>query len=131
MANEADAFHPICSVEQLNHAACLEFILPEQLTSEIAAKNITTHEAFLINWHGEYHAYVNSCPHTHVSLNWTPNQFLDVESQFIQCSLHGAIFKPETGLCLRGPCLGQALSGLPIVLRKGFVCVDLNAYKGT
>ena len=71
-------------------------------------------EGVLINWHGDIHAYQNSCPHTGVSLNWAPNQFLDLDERFIQCGMHGALFEPATGLCIRGPCLGQSLQRLPV-----------------
>jgi nitrite reductase/ring-hydroxylating ferredoxin subunit len=71
-------------------------------------------EGFLINRHGQIHAYQNACPHTGVTLNWAPHQFMDVSEQFIQCGLHGALFVPESGLCVRGPCLGQSLKRLSI-----------------
>ena len=80
----------------------------------------------MVNWHDEYVAYLNCCPHTQVNLNWMPNQFLDIESRFLQCSLHGAIFEPQTGLCIRGPCLGQSLTPLPTVVQGEVVSVDLK-----
>jgi nitrite reductase/ring-hydroxylating ferredoxin subunit len=107
--------YSVCSVGQLKHAESLEFSLP-----------LGQQACFLINWEGHYYAYLNTCPHTQVSLNWTPNQFFDVESKFIQCSLHGALFEPDTGFCLYGPCQGKSLTGLPVLIQNERVCIDLN-----
>jgi nitrite reductase/ring-hydroxylating ferredoxin subunit len=115
---KANSYYQLCSVERLRHAECLEFSLP-----------FDQKEAFLLNWQGDFHAYLNNCPHTLVALNWTPNQFLDIEMQFLQCSLHGALFEPDTGLCIRGPCLGQSLTALPLLEHGGKVCIDLIALK--
>ncbi|MDH5777374.1 MAG: Rieske 2Fe-2S domain-containing protein, partial [Gammaproteobacteria bacterium] len=73
-------------------------------------------EGFVLVYQGQVRAYVNSCPHTGVTLNWSENQFFDYSQQFIQCSVHGAIFQPLTGACVRGPCLGQNLSPLEVKL---------------
>lgn len=130
MAKDSQSFYPICLPGQLGHAESLEFTLPQNLARKTVGQVLATTEAFVVNWHGEYRAYLNSCPHTRVSLNWGPNQFLDPEFQFIQCTMHGAIFEPLTGLCLRGPCLGQSLLALPIVrVEDGSVCVDLVALR--
>ncbi len=70
---------------------------------------------FVLRRGDAYFAYLNRCPHTGVELNWQPDQFLDSEGRYIQCSMHGALFRVEDGACLRGPCAGQALT--PITLR--------------
>jgi len=59
--------------------------------------------------------YLNRCPHRGIPLEWQPDQFLDVERQFIQCSTHGALFRIDNGQCIQGPCIGQALQ--PVVTR--------------
>ena len=71
-------------------------------------------------------AFVNSCPHTGVSLNWSPHQFLDVEGEFIQCSLHGALFRLDDGYCVRGPCVGQSLHALRVTLKEGIIWVNCD-----
>jgi nitrite reductase/ring-hydroxylating ferredoxin subunit len=63
-------------------------------------------------------AYRNSCPHTGAPLEWLPDQFLDLDNSFIQCAIHGALFRPEDGYCLRGPCAGRSLEPLEL-LRDG------------
>lgn len=66
-------------------------------------------------------AYRNSCPHTGAPLEWLPDQFLDLDNSFIQCAIHGALFRPEDGYCLRGPCAGRSLEALALVLEDGML----------
>lgn len=56
--------------------------------------------------------YLNRCPHRGVPLEWQPDSFLDSTGQLIQCATHGALFLPETGECIAGPCSGQSLQPL-------------------
>ncbi len=68
-------------------------------------------------------AYVNSCPHTGVSLDWVPNQFLDAGGTHIQCATHGALFRLQDGYCVSGPCAGQSLKPVVVEIRDGEVVV--------
>ena len=52
-------------------------------------------------------------------MEWLPDRFLDAEGKLIQCALHGALFRPDTGLCLHGPCAGQRLQPLALIQRDG------------
>jgi nitrite reductase/ring-hydroxylating ferredoxin subunit len=76
---------------------------------------------FAVRKNGEVFAYHNSCPHIGVPLEWLPDQFLDSEGELIQCATHGALFVIETGVCVAGPCVGDALEPLPLVIRDGVV----------
>lgn len=69
------------------------------------------------------HAYVNACPHIGVPLNLLPGQFLSADGTVILCATHGAAFRIEDGLCLRGPCAGDRLEEVPVVIRNGMVCM--------
>ncbi len=80
---------------------------------------------FVVHKNGEFHAYVNRCPHTGAPLEWTPHQFLDVDNSFIQCAMHGALFRPEDGFCLRGPCVGSSLEPLTLATDEGRIRVAL------
>ncbi len=71
------------------------------------------------------HAYENSCPHTGAPLNWTPDQFLTKEGLYIQCSIHGAMFKIQDGECFAGPCSGKFLKKLHVVERSGMAYIAL------
>lgn len=63
--------------------------------------------------------YVNSCPHVGSPLDWENGQVLDSSRTHLLCASHGALFEIETGLCLRGPCAGKALTPYPVANRNG------------
>jgi len=71
------------------------------------------------------YAYKNSCPHTGVSMNWQPDQFLDSAGQYIQCSVHGALFRIEDGYCVRGPCAGNTLTMIPTSLQGNKIVCEI------
>lgn len=76
-------------------------------------------DVFVVHYRGEFFAYRNRCPHTGISLNWQPDQFLDISHQRIQCSTHGALFRIDDGYCEWGPCRGQSLMPLTLAQREG------------
>ena len=76
---------------------------------------------------GQLHLYINRCPHRGIPLEWQPDQFLDFERQFIQCSTHGALFRIDTGDCIQGPCLGQALQPVPFIIAQGIIWIESSA----
>lgn len=57
-------------------------------------------------------AYLNRCPHLGVPLNWQDDDFMDVDAVFLRCATHGALFEPDSGLCISGPCRGEWLWSL-------------------
>lgn len=71
-----------------------------------------TDKVFAVKKDGQVFIYRNSCPHLGVELNWTSDQFMDVEGVLIQCFTHGALFLVEDGECVAGPCLGKKLHQL-------------------
>jgi nitrite reductase/ring-hydroxylating ferredoxin subunit len=64
-------------------------------------------------------AYVNSCPHVGLPLNLSGDNFFDLDGKLLLCQMHGALFRPEDGVCVSGPCEGDALKSLPVELRDG------------
>jgi len=70
-------------------------------------------------------AYKNSCPHTGAPLNWTPDQFLTRTGLYIQCSIHGAMFKIQDGECFAGPCSGKFLEALRFIEKEGMSYIAL------
>lgn len=83
------------------------------------------HELFVVHKGGEFFAYRNSCPHLGISLEFNKDAFLDTDRRLIQCSSHGALFEIGSGLCVSGPCLGQALKPLKLELKQGHLYCEL------
>ncbi|MCG7985298.1 MAG: Rieske (2Fe-2S) protein [Candidatus Thiodiazotropha lotti] len=84
-------------------------------------------EILVVRKGGRVYGYLNRCPHTGINLEWQPDQFLDLSQSYIQCVTHGALFRVEDGLCLRGPCAGDALSPIPVDVREGDVVAMLDS----
>ena len=60
-------------------------------------------------------AYLNSCPHAKVGLDYDDNEFYHPELNRIVCKTHGATFSLEEGECDSGPCVGDKLTPLQVV----------------
>jgi nitrite reductase/ring-hydroxylating ferredoxin subunit len=84
------------------------------------------HDVFVVRRNGRLYGYLNTCPHTGAPLAWVPDQFLDIERTHIQCAMHGALFRPEDGLCVAGPCSGDRLTMLPVVVESGDVVMYMS-----
>lgn len=78
-------------------------------------------QAFVIRYHGKPHAYVNSCPHAGTELDWNPAEFFDDSGLYLICATHGAVFVPDSGACVGGPCRGQALCRVNVIERDGTI----------
>ena len=79
---------------------------------------------FAIRFRGRVHAYVNRCPHLGTELDWQPGEFYEESGLYLVCSTHGAIFEPDTGKCVAGPCRGASLELLQVREREGQVFLD-------
>jgi len=66
----------------------------------------------IVRRHGEIFAYANICPHRRHPLDLQPDDFLIDNGALLRCASHGAVFSPETGLCLGGPCVNRHLLSL-------------------
>lgn len=82
------------------------------------------HDVFVVRMQGEVYAYLNSCPHTGGPLDWVPDQFLSLDGQHIQCATHAALFRIQDGFCIAGPCSGQSLTRLPVIVTDGEIRLD-------
>lgn len=78
---------------------------------------------FAVKKHGVIAVYLNSCPHTGANLDWMPDDFLDYDKTYIQCSTHGALFQIEDGFCIAGPCSGQSLKPIDFELADGQILI--------
>jgi nitrite reductase/ring-hydroxylating ferredoxin subunit len=71
-------------------------------------------KGFVVNHDGDYHAYVNRCPHAGTPPDLWPNEFYSEDGRRLVCATHGALYEPATGRCVGGPCAGDALERLPL-----------------
>jgi nitrite reductase/ring-hydroxylating ferredoxin subunit len=79
--------------------------------------------AFVVRFDGAVHAYVNCCPHAGTELDWQPGEFFDSSGLYLICATHGAMFAPDSGDCVGGPCRGLRLTQIPIEERDGVICL--------
>lgn len=68
--------------------------------------------------------YRNVCPHMGIELDWDPRRLLSSDGHYLRCTNHGALFRRENGLCVRGPCEGKRLTTYPLIVRDGQVYAD-------
>ena len=77
--------------------------------------------AFALRFEGQVVAYLNRCVHVPTEMDWQDGEFLDMDRQFIMCSIHGAVYEPDTGRCAGGPCGRGKLTSLRVQERDGQV----------
>ncbi|MBW8300738.1 MAG: Rieske (2Fe-2S) protein [Hydrogenophaga sp.] len=67
---------------------------------------------------GVLYAWLDACPHysTGTPMAWKTDAYLNGEKTHLTCHSHGALFEIETGECVLGPCLGQKLKAVDIVV---------------
>ncbi|WP_326489874.1 Rieske (2Fe-2S) protein [Paraburkholderia sp. HP33-1] len=79
-----------------------------------------TDDLFIVRCGDLLRAYRNSCPHwPGASMPWRKHAYLDSKAEHIICHGHGARFTLEDGLCVLGPCQGQALKVVPLRIEEG------------
>ena len=71
-------------------------------------------QAFVVAYGGDVHAYVNRCPHQGTELDWQPGQMFDDSRLYLICATHGALFQPDSGRCVGGPCQGASLARVAV-----------------
>ncbi len=74
---------------------------------------------------GQIFGYVNRCPHAFSRLDSEIGEFFeDDDSDHLFCDSHAALFRVEDGVCIDGPCEGQALTPAAVKLVGDRVCLD-------
>lgn len=96
--------YEVCAVDELNEGETKTIVIDDK-------------EFFVLKVDDEIKAYRNYCPHLGIELNFMPNEFLDDEKQYIVCANHGALFEKLSGECIAGPCSGDKLTDVTLVLK--------------
>jgi nitrite reductase/ring-hydroxylating ferredoxin subunit len=68
-------------------------------------------------------AWLNVCPHAGRRLDWAPGKFLLSKEGLLVCAAHGASFELVGGECVAGPCRGQSLRAVAVMVRDGEVAL--------
>lgn len=63
--------------------------------------------------------YVDRCPHMGLPLAQQLDGYM--AGDLIACSWHGALFRPEDGVCVGGPCTSAALTAWPVQVQDGTI----------
>jgi nitrite reductase/ring-hydroxylating ferredoxin subunit len=72
---------------------------------------------FVVRYNNIVHGYLNRCAHVPIELDWNEGEFFDSSGLYLMCSTHGAMYTPESGYCIGGPCRGARLRTI-IVIEK-------------
>jgi len=87
-----------------------------------------TYPAGLVRTASGLRAWRNQCRHLAVPLDHDdPGTFTTRDRRHLVCGGHGALYRPDDGVCVAGPCRGAQLRSLPIVLEGDRVYLDLDA----
>ncbi|MDB5108718.1 MAG: Rieske (2Fe-2S) protein [Candidatus Binatus sp.] len=114
-----NARYKVASTYAIAPGESLKFMLPIRGTDE---------ECFLINFGGEFHAYVNRCRHVPMAMDWVDNQFFAEEGRYLMCQTHNAYYEPASGECIAGPptACGKCLYRVPIEIEKKVIYARPN-----
>lgn len=97
----------LCRLEEIEDGQGKGFSLGEGLEAR---------DIFIVREGDAVYGYVNSCPHLGTPLDWQGDRFISEECGLIMCSTHGALFEIEDGACVSGPCTGQSLEPIPVIV---------------
>lgn len=86
--------------------------------------------AFVIRYKGAVYGYYNECGHVPAQLDWLPGQFFDDSKLYLICSVHGALYAPDSGRCLGGRCQGRGLKPLRMRETAGQIFLDQDENHG-
>jgi len=70
-------------------------------------------------------AYANVCRHQAVPLDFGMDTAMADDGLHLLCHQHGALYRPEDGRCVAGPCKGEALVRLGVTADESGLAIDL------
>jgi nitrite reductase/ring-hydroxylating ferredoxin subunit len=102
----------LCALDALPDPGARNFVL------EIGGARF---HGFVVRHGAEVRGYVDRCPHMGMPLAQRLDEYLIPSGELIACSWHGALFRPDDGACVAGPCPGAALQAWPVEVRDGVI----------
>lgn len=111
------------SVDESGKALLHLHALPPDSLHEAAAVLDGDAESLLVHRDadGSVRAWLNVCPHAGRRLDWAPGKFLRAKDGQLVCAAHGASFDLANGECTAGPCRGERLREVAVVVRADAV----------
>ncbi len=103
---------PLCPLDSLADPGARNFVL--------SLKGGYFH-GFLVRRGDQVFGWVDRCPHAGFPLAQQLDRYLTSDGELVLCSWHGALFRPDSGLCVGGPCAGAALTPWPVTVEAGVV----------
>ncbi|MGE5235472.1 MAG: Rieske (2Fe-2S) protein [Acidobacteriota bacterium] len=85
----------------------------------------------LVRAAGVVRAWRNRCRHLSVRLDHGETGRVQApDGWHLRCTEHGAMYRPDTGECVTGPCRGSHLRPLPIREQAGTVFLEADGLGG-
>ncbi len=81
----------------------------------------TLFAGFVVRMGDQAWGYVDSCPHAGWPLSVMDDRYLVRGGDKLLCAGHGALFRPQDGVCIVGPCEGDRLTPWPVRIVEGAV----------
>lgn len=97
----------LCPLEDIPHGGAKGFVFRQ---------DGALFAGFVLREGRQVRGFIDSCPHNGMPLSALPNQYLTRDGRFIICSGHGAMFMKTDGMCVAGPCSGDALDAWPVAV---------------
>ena len=67
--------------------------------------------------------YLNACAHMALPLNLLDDFAVGTSQHTLVCDHHYAAFRFRDGVCIAGPCEGESLAAVPLVMRAGRIVI--------
>lgn len=99
----------------------MEFICHADDIADGAARGylVAGTNLIVVKFEQRCYVYLNRCPHLGIPLEWQQDDFFDPGGDLLRCATHGALFLPDSGECIAGPCAGDHLKAVGFVVKAG------------
>ena len=78
-------------------------------------------ECLVVRFDGKVYAYINRCVHMPRRLDCEQERVFDTTGRYLRCSMHGIVYKPQTGASVSTMCEGDKLRAVEAYEENGEV----------
>jgi nitrite reductase/ring-hydroxylating ferredoxin subunit len=75
---------------------------------------------------GGWRAYANVCRHRALPLDLGASSPMSDDGRWLLCHQHGALYRPDDGACIAGPCAGARLAAVSVREEDGALVIDAS-----